>query len=82
MELLASPGFAGYVIVYGGQGRPREAQDSADRVRNYLVSRGVANDRLSIVEGGYRARWTVELFIVFRNYSSNRHNRHISTTPR
>lgn len=66
-ELIASPNFTGYVIAYGRQGRPREAQERAARVKAYLVSRGVVSDRVSIAEGGHRDHWTIELFLVFKD---------------
>lgn len=66
-ELLASSNYAAYVIAHGRSSKPREAHEHAARVKNYLVSRGVGRDRISIVDGAPRANWMIELFLVFRD---------------
>lgn len=66
-ELLASPNYAAYVIAYGRSNKPREARERAARVKNYLVTRGIGSDRVSVVDGGHRDQWTIELFLVFRD---------------
>lgn len=36
-------------------------------VKAYLVSRGVDKERITIADGGYRERWMIQVFVVFKN---------------
>lgn len=69
----------GYIIFYGGRRHrnpyrrnsrpllPRrgEADARAGRLKPYLVShRGIASERVVLINGGYREDWTAELWIV------------------
>ncbi|MGH9967990.1 MAG: hypothetical protein ACREBG_09195 [Pyrinomonadaceae bacterium] len=53
-----------YIIVYAGRrAHIGEAQARAARVKDYLVKvRGIDQERIVTVDGGYRERLTVELF--------------------
>ena len=64
--LAAEPGAQGYIIAYGGRRGPAgEAQRRADFARDYLVNtRGVAADRIQVVDGGFREEAATELWIV------------------
>jgi hypothetical protein len=70
IELQNEPEATAYIIYYGGQryGKklPRlgEAQARAARIAPYLTKqRGLSPERLVIIDGGFRKRWTVELWI-------------------
>ena len=59
----------GYIIVYGGRRGTRrdEIRVVGARMRRYLIQdRGVARNRIAVVNGGFRERLTVELFLVPR----------------
>lgn len=69
--LSQSPAATGYIIFYGGRrfrGRlPKrgEAAARAARIQPYLVKRrGVAADRIIVINGGYAEAFHVELWIV------------------
>lgn len=64
--LQKEPSLHGYILVYGGRITSRgEAERNADRARGYLRDmRGVAENRFSIVNGGYRERPMFEIWIV------------------
>jgi hypothetical protein len=69
--LSQSPAATGYIIFYGGRrfrGRlPKrgEAAARAARIQPYLVKRrGVAADRIIVINGGYAESFHVELWIV------------------
>ena len=79
IELQKEPHAAGYIVFYGGRlhsdppcqrsrlrlPRRREAEARAWRLKHYLVdTRGVAHERIVVIDGGYRERWTAELWIV------------------
>jgi hypothetical protein len=65
IELQNHPNLIGYVIIYGGRiGRRNEAKARAARMYYYLVhSRGVARNRVIIVDGGFRETLMGELWI-------------------
>lgn len=65
-ELLNDPAAQGYVVCYGGRrSRASEAQRRCDRARNFLVvSRGIDAARVVTVDGGYRAKPAIELWLV------------------
>ncbi len=56
----------GYIIAYAGKrARRGEARAKAQRARDYLVKvRDYNSDRLEAIDGGYREKAEVELFIV------------------
>lgn len=62
-ELQNDPSARGYLICYGGR-RAGEARRRCQRARNYLVStRGVEATRVVAVDGGFRERLTVEVWL-------------------
>jgi hypothetical protein len=62
---VGEPDAKGYIIVYAGrQARAGEAQARADRVKDYLVRmRGLDPAHIVTIDGGYREKTTVELWI-------------------
>lgn len=69
--LAQYPAAIGYIIFYGGRrfrGRlPKrgEAAARAARIKPYLVQRrGIASDRITVINGGYAESFHVELWIV------------------
>jgi len=66
--LKEQPDVLGYVVVYGGRyGCRGEAQAHALRVKSYLARAGGAGaERVVTVDGGYRQKLTVELYLVPR----------------
>lgn len=64
-QLLTYPTTKGYLIVYAGrQARVGEARRIAKRAKKYLVNQGVYARRIQLVNGGYRDKWTVELYLI------------------
>jgi len=64
-HLLTYPTTKGYLIVYAGrQTRVGEAQRIAERAKKYLVDQGIYPPRIQLVNGGYRDKWTVELYLI------------------
>ena len=55
-----------YIIAYcGKRARPGEARQRADRAKQYLVAvRHVANDNIKVIDGGYREKRDLELYVV------------------
>lgn len=66
LELQMDPTSQGYIIAYGGRAsRAGHAQKTADKSKNYLVSkRGLDADRIVTVDGGYREQPALELWLV------------------
>ena len=60
------PASSGYIIVYDGQrSRRGEVQGWMNCIKNYLVGqRGMASNRIMVVDGGYRGNKTVEMWLV------------------
>jgi hypothetical protein len=56
----------GHIIAYAGKrAHPGEAERLLKRAKTYLVNnRGINAARLITIDGGYRERWTVELYLV------------------
>ena len=78
-ELQSNPDATGYIVFYGGKRHqyptchrsklalPRrgEAEARVARLKPYLNgNRGIDSNRIVVVNGGYRAQWTAELWIV------------------
>ena len=65
-ELLKDPLAQGYLVCYGGRrSRANEAQRRCDRAKNFLVvRRGIEGPRIVTVDGGFRERPAVELWLV------------------
>jgi hypothetical protein len=65
-ELRSDPTARGYFVCYGGRrGRAGEARRRYDRARNYLVvTRAIDAGRIVTVDGGYREKCAVELWLV------------------
>jgi hypothetical protein len=66
IELQMDPLSQAYIIAYGGRAsRAGVAQKAADSAKNYLVTkRGIDADRVITVDGGYREKPGIELWIV------------------
>lgn len=66
IALQSDPAAQGYIICYGGRrGRAGEAKRLCDRSKGYLVNtRGVSNDRVVTIGGGYREEQTIEIWVV------------------
>jgi hypothetical protein len=80
VELQSDPTAQGYIVVYGGRAHSDpncrssrrklplrgEAQARAARLKSYLVNarRGLASERVIVIDGGYRDHWVAELWIV------------------
>lgn len=64
--LQNDPTAQGYILCYGGRrSRADDAQRRCDRARNFLlVSRGVDAPRVVTVDGGYREKPAIELWLV------------------
>ncbi len=59
----------GYIIVYGGRRDTKrdEVQIRGSRIKRYLVeTRGINLNRIEVVNGGYREKFRVELWLVPR----------------
>jgi hypothetical protein len=69
--LQRDPDMRGYIIAYAGRrARPGEAQARADRTKNYLINeRGIQSGRLVTIDGGYREKPMVELYLLPRGVS-------------
>jgi hypothetical protein len=74
VQLMKEPSSRGVIIFYGGlrfRGRlPRrnEAVARAARMKPYLVQRrGVPANQVLVINGGYRAEWEVEFWIIPRD---------------
>lgn len=65
-ELRSDPTAQGYLICYGGRrSRANEAQRRCDRARNFLfISRGIDARGIVTVDGGYREKLAIELWVV------------------
>lgn len=68
IELQNDPELQAYVIVYAGRvSLISEAAARAKRIRLYLVkNRGIEPKRISLVDGGYREKLEVELWVLPR----------------
>ena len=66
MELQNDPSTMAYIIAYGGRTSPlAQVEKLMTRAREYLISqRGIDGSRFVVVNGGFRAKDTVELWIV------------------
>jgi hypothetical protein len=64
--VLSEKKATGYIIAYGGKrARPDEARQRADRAKQYLLTvRHVANDNVKVIDGGYREKRDMELYVV------------------
>jgi hypothetical protein len=71
IHLRREPKLIGYIITYAGrQARAGEAKARAVRAENYLVSeRGIEPERVVTVDGGYREKPRVELYLLPRDVS-------------
>lgn len=65
-ELQKDPAAQGYLVCYGGRrSGANEAQRRCDRAKNFLVvSRSMETSRVVTVDGGYREKPTIELWLV------------------
>ncbi len=66
LQLQNMPDMRGYIIAYAGRGaRINEAKVRADRARMYLIKeQGIGADRIITMDGGYRERLTVDIYLV------------------
>jgi len=66
-NLSEQPDLRAYVLIYGGRKDTKrdEIQIRGARMQRYVVeTRGIAITRVEVVNGGYRERFTVELWLV------------------
>jgi hypothetical protein len=65
IELRDNPSAIGYLIAYAGRrAHVNEALSRSKRAKDYLVSsRAIVRDRIVTIDGGYREKFAVELFI-------------------
>ena len=65
IELLKEPNSKGYIIVYDATDtRKTTARERGERAKNYLIKeRGLQETQIVVVNGGYRDKRSVELFI-------------------
>jgi hypothetical protein len=70
--LQQKPEMKGYIIAYAGRrARVGEAQARADCAKNYLVNeRGIQSERVVTMDGGYREKPMVELYLLPRGVSA------------
>ena len=63
-NLKIDPETRAYIIVYGGRvGPPKEALTRGGCIKEYLSEKhGINRERVTVVDGGFRERVTVELF--------------------
>lgn len=66
IELQNDPTAQAYLIAYlGRKSRPDDGRKALNKAKDYLTkSRGLAADRLVVIEGGYREQPTMELWLV------------------
>jgi hypothetical protein len=66
LKVQGSPESTAYVIVYGGQHRRRgEVAMRMSRIKHYLLTnRMISANRTRIVDGGYRKKLAVELWLI------------------
>src|SRR5947209_8790674 len=66
------PNATACIIVYGGGTKYRggpdprrwEARARSDAIRDYLVNtRGIRTERILTIDGGFRSKWTVQLYV-------------------
>ena len=70
IELHNSPESQAYIIVYGGRRdtRRNEVRARLSRIRYYLINnRRIDSERIILVNGGHRERFTIELWLRPRN---------------
>ena len=68
IELQNDPKLQAYVVVYAGRvSLINEAIARAKRIRLYLVkNRGIESKRITLIDGGYREKLGVELWVLSR----------------
>jgi hypothetical protein len=71
IQILSESNTQGYLITYGGRiTYPGEALERGDRAKAYITGKyNFMDDRLTIIDGGYRQDATVELWILPANVS-------------
>lgn len=71
INLQQVPTWKGYIMVYAGRrARPNEAKRRGERARRYLIERrGIEPDRVTAIDGGHREEFTVELYLIHKDYS-------------
>ena len=68
-SLNDEPNSLGYIVVYGGRRDTKrdEIQVRGARIKRYMIeSRGINSDQIEVVDGGYREKFTVELWLIPR----------------
>jgi len=65
LQLQSDPNQMGFIVAYGARrNRVGEAQAWAARAKNYLVdSLKIQNERVAIMNGGYREELSIDLFV-------------------
>jgi hypothetical protein len=69
MALDRTANLKGYIVVYAGKiACPNQARSRANRARTYLINkRGLNPTRIFAIDGGYRERFSVELYALPEN---------------
>lgn len=72
IALAQKANLTGYIIVYAGNvACPKEAKSRGNRAKAYLIKkRGVTPTRIVTIDGGYRKRFSVELYALPENAES------------
>ena len=69
VRLIKEPQFKGYVIVYGGKDKKIDIGKFSKSAKDYLIEElNIDPDSLDAINGGYREKATVELFLIPRDW--------------
>ncbi len=71
--LRDEPDSIAYIIVYGGRRGDRQGENQARVacIKDYMLERrGVSTERVEVIDGGYREKATIELWLVPRGESA------------
>jgi hypothetical protein len=73
IHLQQKPEITGYIVVYSGLDKSlSESLRRARRAKTYLVTvRGIAGNRIAVIDGGRRDKFTIELYIVPKGAPAN-----------
>jgi hypothetical protein len=66
-QLRADPQYDAHLLSYAGKiSCAREATNRVKGLKQYLVAKGASPDRIIVVDGGFRNRWRVDLWLNLR----------------
>lgn len=60
--LKEKPTWKGYIVAYTGSNGMTDTQSRCNRAKEYLISLGLGNSRISTIIGGRRDKFTIELY--------------------